>query len=93
MDLWNNLAAGSSPASAYTYKKDSPSNEMGSFYFLFLKFKGVLYATEFGRKRLINLQSLFHGITTMNHSRMVTIANELPDTRSRHLRIFLSQLH
>ena len=58
-----------------------------------LEFKGVFNAGYLSRESFINLQTLLDSITTVDDRRVVTVADELSDTASRHLRVFLSQVH
>ena len=67
----------------YLYKQKS----------LLLKLEGILDAGDLGLESLVNFQTLLDGIAAVDDRRVVTIANELSDTTSWHLRIFLCQKH
>ena len=60
---------------------------------LLLQSERTFNAADFLRETLVNLQALLNGVATVDNRRMIAVANQLTNTSSRHLCVFLCQIH
>ena len=60
---------------------------------LLLQSERPLDAADFLREALVDLQTLLDGVAAVNDCRVIAVTNQLADTGSRHLGVFLSQIH
>ena len=73
--------------------KSLMGNSYGCFLRLLLQLEGVLNALELGKEEFVGHHALFHLSATVDHRRMVAVADEFADSCSRHFGVFLCQIH
>ena len=74
-------------------RKRLASNVEWRAFLLLFQSERTLNTADFLRKSLVDLQALLDSIATVDDSRMIAVTNQLADTSSRHLSIFLCQIH
>lgn len=77
----------------YNGKKEKSCTEKEKKYFLLLQLERMLNAVDLLKECLVDLQALLYGRTAVEHGAVITTADELTDTRGRHLGVLLCQIH